>query len=146
MGTAKPNISTSISFEEENGLPSHGGKPCVPLTPPQNTSKNPLFEKVWAKSTEDNNIALYGFRRFKTSHLVNLRFLEEEIAKLDHDIYQIGLKSANRDVSGRDRLGFRFSKRDSNVPEETEFVIQEMILKLRSLLKEYGIFLTIITF
>ena len=45
------------------------------------------FPLLWQRSTEDNNLALHGFRRFKTTHLLNLRFLEEEIADLDHAIY-----------------------------------------------------------
>jgi hypothetical protein len=47
------------------------------------------FRKLWKHSTEDNNLALYGFRRFKTSHLLNLRYLEEEISRLDYDMTSI---------------------------------------------------------
>jgi len=75
---------------------------------------------------------------------VNLRFLEEEIAELDHRIYQVGLKLVGGADRDRDRLGLCFGKRDFEVPEEAEFVTHEMVLKLRSLLKEYGTFIKII--
>jgi len=38
-------------------------------------------------STADNNLTLHGFRRFKTTYLLNLRFLEEEIAQMDYTLY-----------------------------------------------------------
>jgi hypothetical protein len=95
-----------------------------------------LFKKLWKHSTEDNNLMLYGFRRFKTSHLLNLRYLEDEISNLDHQIYQIGLHSGC-ELGERDRLGLRYSKRDSAPPEKL-LVSQELVLKLRHLIIEYG--------
>ena len=95
------------------------------------------FKRLWKHSTEDNNLTLYGFRRFKTSHLLNLRYLEEEISRVDHDIYQAGLRSGC--VPGeRDRLGLRYSKMDSSPPQGNEIFNTGLILKLRSLLKDYG--------
>ena len=98
---------------------------------------NATFKKLWKHSTEDNNLTLYGFRRFKTSHLLNLRYLEEEISRVDHDIYQAGLRSGC--VPGeRDRLGLRYSKMDPSSQRNNEIFDTELILKLRSLLKDYG--------
>jgi hypothetical protein len=95
------------------------------------------FRKHWRSSTDDNNLTLHGFRRFKTSHLLNLRFLEDEVAKLDHIIYQAGLQ-LDIDPTSTDRLGLKQSRRDSNPPNISETVTQELILQLRDLLKQYG--------
>jgi len=67
-----------------------------------------LFRKVWKQSIEDNNLSLYGFRRFKTTHLVN------------------------------DRLGLRHSKRDLDTPVPEQVVTPELIRSLRNLIKQYG--------
>ena len=106
---------------------------------PQCLSRSKIFPKIWSRSTEDRNITLYGFRRFKTSHLINLRFLEEEIAELDHNIYQAGL-SLDSDARNRksDRLGLRYSRRDSSVPPLQDIITESMVIELRRLLKEYG--------
>ncbi|KAF2198210.1 hypothetical protein GQ43DRAFT_443568 [Delitschia confertaspora ATCC 74209] len=94
------------------------------------------FRKCWITSTADNNLTLHGFRRFKTTHLLNLRFLEQEIADMDHIIYQAGL-SLDLNPSSTDRLGLKHSKRDVNVPKIEESITQEFILKLRELLRQY---------
>ncbi|KAI1322077.1 hypothetical protein F5Y16DRAFT_413490 [Xylariaceae sp. FL0255] len=86
---------------------------------------------------ENNNLTLHGFRRFKTTHLLNLRFLEDEIAELDHIIYQAGL-TLDRDPSSPDRLGLQHSIKDKAVPPIGESIIQETILRLRGLLKKYN--------
>jgi hypothetical protein len=96
------------------------------------------FTKHWQNATASNNLTLHGFRRFKTTHLLNLRFLEDEIGELDHIIYQAGL-SLGLDPSSSDRLGLEHSKRDANVPQVEETITQELVLKLRRLLKEYGL-------
>lgn len=115
--------------------------PSVPIIVEASTSHQPdsnaTFKKLWKHSTEDNNLTLYGFRRFKTSHLLNLRYLEEEISKLDHDIYQAGLRSGC-EPGKRDRLGLRYSKRNPNSLKDSETINIELILKLRVLLKDYG--------
>ena len=94
------------------------------------------FRGHWQSSTADNNLTLHGFRRFKTTHLLNLRFLESEIADLDHGIYQVGL-SLGLSLSHEDRLGLRQSKVDKN-PPGLETINQALILKLRDLLRQYG--------
>ena len=100
---------------------------------------NATFKKLWKHSTEDNNLTLYGFRRFKTSHLLNLRYLEEEISRVDHEIYQAGLRSGC-EPGERDRLGLRYSKTDPSSSKGEKLISSELILKLRSLLKDYGRF------
>lgn len=94
------------------------------------------FRKRWEESTADSNLTLYGFRRFKTSHLLNLRFLEAEIAEIDHDFYQAGL-SLDIEPSTTDRLGLAYCKKDAQIPRLEETISREKILKLRGLVKEY---------
>lgn len=96
-----------------------------------------MFCRHWRSSTADNNLTLHGFRRFKTTHLLNLRFLEQEIAELDHTIYQAGL-SLDLELSAADRLGLNHCKRDINVGSNDENITQGFILKLRDLIKQYG--------
>ncbi len=96
-----------------------------------------LFRKLWLKVTDDNGLTLHGFRRFKTTHLLNLRFLEEEIDKLDHDIYQAGLKLGYKPTPV-DKLGLRHGKRDANALDAEQVITGELVLKLRDLLRQYG--------
>jgi hypothetical protein len=96
-----------------------------------------LFEKVWALSTEDNNIALYGFRRFKTIHLMNLRLLEDEIDRIDHQIYQAGLKLTVGSAPA-DRLGLKHCKKDEHALRPEEAISEPLISRLRNLLQQYG--------
>lgn len=96
-----------------------------------------MFRTCWATSTADNNLTLHGFRRFKTTHLLNLRLLEAEIAEMDHTLYQAGF-SLGLDLSSSDRLGLKHSKRDSTTFNIDDTITQEFILKLRELVKQYG--------
>jgi hypothetical protein len=95
------------------------------------------FRMHWQSATADSNLTLHGFRRFKTTHLLNLRFLESEIADLDHRIYQAGL-SLNLSLSLNDRLGLKHSKRDENVPKIHESINKDLVVRLRDLLQKYG--------
>lgn len=95
------------------------------------------FRTLWPCVTADSNFTLHGFRRFKTTHLLNLRFLENQIAELDHTIYQAGL-SLDSPVSPFDRLGLKHSKKDTSMPAVNEVITKEFVLKLRSLLQQYG--------
>ena len=97
-----------------------------------------LFRQLWVKVTDDNGLTLHGFRRFKTSHLLNLRFLEEEIAKLDRQVYQAGLKLELKKSTTVDKLGLQHAKRDANALRADEVMDQSLVLKLRELLKQYG--------
>ena len=96
------------------------------------------FQKAWHIVTDDNYLTLFGFRRFRTAHLLNLRFLEEEIDKIDHQIFQAGLKLGNT-PSAIDRLGLEHAKRDLNPQGAEDIISQELVTKLRDLLKQYGI-------
>lgn len=96
-----------------------------------------LFERLWTSSTEDNNLSLYAFRRFKTTHLLNLRLLEDEISQIDHQIYQTGL-SLDLGPTSADRLGLKHCKRDKNALRPEELIEENTKLKLRDLLRQYG--------
>lgn len=95
-----------------------------------------VFRKLWPRVTDDDNLALHGFRRFKTAHLLNLRFLEQEIAEVDRAIYQAGL-SLGHEPSTRDRLGLKHSTIDPNPPALKDTITQDLVLKLRNLLQQY---------
>lgn len=105
--------------------------------PQSSESMANTFRKAWITSTADNNLTLHGFRRFKTTHLMNLRFLEDEIAKMDRILYQVGLKQ-DMPLSSTDRLGLGHSRKDANVPKIDDAITPEFIVQLRSLLKQYG--------
>lgn len=105
-------------------------------TPEVNQTAN-IFRKIWPITTDDNNVTLYGFRRFKVSHLLNLRFLEQEIAELDHTIYQAGL-SIGLEPTARDRAGLKHSKLDTYIPALESSIYPELVSKLRSLIQQYG--------
>jgi hypothetical protein len=102
------------------------------------TNLTDAFRKCWVASTADNNLTLHGFRRFKTTQLLNLRFLENEIADMDHSIYQAGL-SLGVNPSPGDRLGLQHSKKDADVPNFNDVITREFISKLRVLIKEYSV-------
>lgn len=112
--------------------------------PQPNTHAKPIlgfhakgFQKNWQAASADSDLALYGFRRFKTSHLLNLRFLEDEIAEIDHIIYQAGL-TLGVDHAPANKLGLNYCKREANVPAISETITEELVLRLRDLLKQYG--------
>ncbi|KAI9148796.1 hypothetical protein HJFPF1_10838 [Paramyrothecium foliicola] len=94
------------------------------------------FRELWPRVTADSNVTLHGFRRFKTTHLLNLRFLEQEIAELDHTIYQAGL-GLGHEPSSWDRLGLKHCKLDDSPPPAEKVITRELVLKLRTLLQQY---------
>ncbi len=96
-----------------------------------------LFRKLWSSVTDDNPLTLFGFRRFRTTHLLNLRLLEEEIDQLDHKIFQAGLNLGIEPTS-TDKLGLKDSKRDKYAPSPEEALDPTLVSKLRQLLKDYG--------
>lgn len=96
------------------------------------------FHTHWETATDDNNLTLYGFRRFKTTHLLNLRFLEDEIASVDHKLYQAGL-SLGTDHSTLNRLGLKYCQKDSRVPEIEDTITDDFIRRVRDLIKQYGV-------
>lgn len=95
------------------------------------------FRKNWRAASADTDLTLYGFRRFKTSHLLNLRFLEDEIAELDHVVYQAGL-TLGLEHAPANKLGLSYCKRDANVPAFGATITEELVLRLRELLSQYG--------
>lgn len=95
------------------------------------------FRNVWQAASADSPLTLYGFRRFKTSHLLNLRFLEAEIAELDHTIYQAGL-TLGVDHAPGNKLGLNYCKKDAKVPAIGATITEKLVLRLRDLLKQYG--------
>ncbi|RDA94041.1 hypothetical protein CP533_5304 [Ophiocordyceps camponoti-saundersi (nom. inval.)] len=105
------------------------------MQPPSRSLSN-QFPNIWQASTADSNLTLHGFRRFKTTHLLNLRYLESEIAEIDHLIYQIGL-GLNIEPSKVDRLGLRQCKKEKDVPCPEKALSKQLIYKLRRLMKEY---------
>lgn len=108
---------------------------CPELSEDQKVARS--FRELWRKATDDNPLTLFGFRRFQTSHLLNLRYLEEEIEKLDHEVYQAGIKLGHTPTS-IDKLGLRHAKRDANALTVADVMTRENVLRLRELLKEYG--------
>jgi hypothetical protein len=114
---------------------SHVASPAESRKPDSVTD---IFRKCWATSTADNNLTLHGFRRFKTTHLLNLRFLEAEIAEMDYTVYQAGL-SLDLSPSSTDRLGLRHSKRKFKKLEINDAITPEFVMKLRGLLQQYGV-------
>ena len=120
------NSCASTKFKERHGSPE-----------PKDSSRfTESFRKHWPNVTEDNYFTLYGFRRFRTTHLINLRFLEEEIARVDHQIFQAGLSLGHSHTV--DKLGLKHGKRDQNPPIMSELFNGELVLRLRDLIKQYG--------
>lgn len=96
-----------------------------------------IFSRAWSIATEDENITMYGFKRFKTSHLLNLRYLEHDLGKLDREIYQAGL-SLNTAPSRTGRLWLGHAKKDENIKGIPDVACEENILRFRRLISEYG--------
>ena len=76
-------------------LSSPAGKKILALSRSRDLLRSNILRKVWSHSTQGKNLTLYRFRRLKSSHLVNLCFLEEKISELDHRVFQAGLKLDN---------------------------------------------------
>ena len=98
-----------------------------------------LFRDLWRKATDDNHLTLYGFRRFRTTHLLNLRYLEEEIDVIDHRIFQAGLRLGHVPPSpSPDKLGLRHGRIDTSALGHGEVMDRELVLRMRELIKQYG--------
>jgi len=95
------------------------------------------FSQSWPIATADSNVTLHGFQRFKTTHLINLRLMEQEIAEMDRKLYQAGL-SWGHDISSADRLGLGAARRDSDTTNANETITTEFVEKLRRLISQYG--------
>ena len=95
-----------------------------------------LFDRSWCEAVSDNRLTLFGFRRFRTTHLLNLRILEAEIDVLDRLIYQAGLKIDHQPVL--DRLGLTYAKRDAKQSVKHSTMDKAFVSRLRKRIKEYG--------
>lgn len=135
------NTQADVSSQDaESTTSTVNTKPKLPQKPspcPESKDTAYLFRKLWPRATDDNRLTLFGFQRFRTSHLLNLRFLEDEIHKLDHQIYQAGL-NLELPLTKDDRLGLRHGKRDANAQGMEKSISQGLILRLRELIKQYG--------
>ena len=125
---------------ETASQPSKPGTVETGTRPPNSCSRkvqDELFRRAWYHATDDNHLTLFGFRRFRTAHLINLRFLEAEIDQLDHQIFQAGLNLGIKPGEA-DRLGLRQARRDPNLKPGSN-LSASLASKLRRLLREYGI-------
>lgn len=104
-----------------------------------NSYYSELFSKVWREITSDNHLILFGFRRYRIIHLLNLRFLEAEIDKIDHDLYQADLHlNQSLDIDHIiDRLDLKQAKKDSKRMRIEKVVSEALIMRLRRLIKKY---------
>ena len=104
---------------------------------PEDLETANVFRDLWCKVTDDNQLTLYGFRRFRTTHLLNLRFLEKEIDSLDHQMFQAGLKLGHTPTSV-DKLGLQHGRIDACALGTEEVMTRELVLKMRGLIRQYG--------
>jgi hypothetical protein len=95
------------------------------------------FAIHWQNSTSDDPLTLFAFRRFRTSQLLNLRFLEDEIATLEGHIFQAGLKMGVP-IGGKDYLGLKGARLDPNALDFKDIITAGNVQRLRNLLKEYS--------
>lgn len=98
------------------------------------------FGTIWPEVTSDNYLNLFGFQRYRTAHLFNLRLLEAEIGAINHNVYQSGLQlSQPLDYEHKlDRLGLKHAKKDNDRKKIEEVVNQALVIRLRELIKQYG--------
>ena len=97
------------------------------------------FHDIWSDATSDNRLTLFGFKRHRTAHLVNLRYLALEIEKVNYAIFQASLQ-VDRTPHHLDRLGLRYAKLDPGAPAAAEVIKHDTFLRLRQLIKEYGLY------
>lgn len=95
------------------------------------------FRSHWRTATDDNELSLFSFRRYRTSHLINLRFLENEVERVTHEIYQAGLQVEIKEECKK-KLGLQYATRNPNTQPIEEVITRPKILELRALMKEYG--------
>jgi hypothetical protein len=94
-----------------------------------------MFRTAWPAITSPTP-ALFGFRRFRTSHLLNLRILEKEILAIDNTVYQAGW-SLGAEVRNNDRLALANAQKDADA-KGLPSIDKELITRLRDLLRQYG--------
>lgn len=84
------------------------------------------FSSHWQASTADSNLTLHGFRRFKTTHLLDLRYLRAEVAEIDLLSYQLSL-NLNVEPSSTDRLGLKHCKKDEIPPCINQALLEGLV-------------------
>lgn len=136
--TNEQNINDFI-HRMNNSTNSHLGQSKKQTNNDFNDRYNELFRKVWREITSNNHLTLFEFRKYQTTHLINLRFLKAKIDKIDHDLYQADLQlnqSFDREHT-IDRLDLKQAKKDDKRVKMKEVMNETLILRLRSLIKEY---------
>ena len=96
------------------------------------------FREIWSDTISDHRLTLFGFRRYRTTHLVNLRYLELELEKISNVIFQAGMQ-LDQPPSDLDRLGLRYIRKQPGTSAKLEIINGNTILRLRELIKEYGL-------
>lgn len=92
------------------------------------------FPDHWRSSTSLEEVSLFGFRRFRTSQLLNIRFLEDEISAIDREIYQAGLQLPPQYTSS----SYENVRKDPNAAGPHEVITETTVHRLRTLLKQYS--------
>lgn len=135
------STTTNISPSDNQVSARHSSPSTSPQTQPQSSttpnSTLAAFNQAWQEATSDNTFTLHGFRRFRTLHLLNLRFLEREIADLDHQFFQAGLRLDQPDRPV-DKLGLKGAKLDQAGISFDSFVNQANVQRCRDLIAQYG--------
>lgn len=106
-----------------------------PATPPVPILRVHDFEESWGKVT--NSGVLNQFHRYNTLHLLNLRFLEEELATVESQVLRAGLKFSGRE-KGPDQIIFEEAIISPDVCDSNGKVSQAYVEKLRNLIQKYG--------
>jgi hypothetical protein len=94
------------------------------------------FRRFWPTATDDNRLTLFGFRRFRTVHLLNLRFLEDELTDINRKLC-IAAEVLDIPLPPKNKLGLRHgTPRD---PSEWNAALdREFFGNMRRVVKEYG--------
>jgi hypothetical protein len=106
--------------------------------PSSNLDDSPeLFRKFWPVITDDNPLTLFGFRRFRTVHLLNLRFLEDELTAINRKLMVAG-ESLDIPLPPKNKLGLGHgTQRD---PSELNPVLdREFFSNMRRTVRDYGL-------
>jgi len=125
------NIMANVQTQQQQGC-----KTASNSIPPEDMKVREMFRTAWPDITSPEPPTLFGFRRFRTSHLLNLRILEKEIIAIDHTVYQAGL-SLGSEVRSDDRLALASAQKDAD-GKGLPLIDRELIMQLRDLLQQYG--------
>ena len=138
QATQQASCSRSESCKD---IQKDSANQCPPIKDFLDVSTEELrasFHDIWSDATSDHQLTLFGFRRYRTIQLVNLRYLELEVEKISHLIFQAGLQ-LDQAPSQLDLLGLRYVKKKPGAPTAVEVINNDTILRLRKLIKEYSL-------